>query len=232
MLTEATINGRAKRTRGFAACVMGLVLAMSMSNAYAGVDQLGGDSIHSQVNNYDANGSGTWEAKLSSFVYDSTSSFFPPGIPATPGPGETLFVYLVENVGDSVALSSLTVANDFPALPITDIGSAPDVTPSDLMVGATEATIANSSAVNPLSQVFTWQVGIIFDPDPIPTTDLLPDNYAIQYYIAESTWQLVNGTIESAAAPETQLVPGPLVPEPASLALLGLGALFVVRRKR
>jgi hypothetical protein len=206
-----------------------VVLGLLASSAY-GVDSLGGDSVASDFDTFSANFFGiTWKVEVSSFVYDSSSASVPAGAP-DPGVGETLLAYLTNNVGDG--LPSDIAVNDFSignpdALPIFSQGAATAV-PTGLL--AADRSDPRNFFVNPLSVQYNWQ-DLEFPPPA--TTVLKVGQWSVVYYLFEGTWTNVNGTVIGGGIPDNEGIPGPMIPEPASLLLFGVSlGLICFRRGR
>lgn len=206
-----------------------VVLGLLASSAY-GVDSLGGDSVASDFDTFSANFFGiTWKVEVSSFVYDQTSLTVPLGAP-DPGAGETLLAYVTNNTGNG--LPSDIAVNDFSignpdALPILAQGAALAI---PLGFNPLDRSDPRNFFINPLSVQYNWQ-NLAFPPPA--TTVLNVGQWSVVYFLFEGTWTNVNGTIIGGGIPDNESIPGPMIPEPATLLMFGISfGLMCFRRGR
>jgi len=76
--------------------------------------------------------------------------------------------------------------------------------------------------------IFTYSGNLM---DPWCTLD--PDEYSLVYYIATAEeYREVSATADGGGQGNNQLLPGPAVPEPTTIALFGLGALALLRKRK
>jgi len=221
-----------------------LTLALGPAASFSNADIFGGTPSASDDDFFTRNnGFNSWGVRVRSFAYGFGSSIIPVGVPANgiPGPGETLFLYLVENVGTSgnpqqpapsdTAVVTLTVANpsEPPSAPILSVGKATLVNvlnPIDLSVTGIREDPRQFN-INPLNIDYNW----ITQALPPPPTDVLhPNEYSIVYFKAAATWTNRDGLVTGAGLTDSETILGPIVPEPATIALLALGA-FLIRRR-
>jgi len=198
--------------------------------AFGTTVDIGGDPIHVEQ---DVLAADNWAMEVTSFVYDFTSASLPAGVPELKV-NETLFVYFLDmNNALPTSTNNFNVGNpdQFPVVcvgwlsplwvvPVVDGNPTTDTFQDPYLYGYSGPAKAT---------VYTYS-GNFFDP----YCTLDPPEYSLVYYVARSGWQLTSGTVSGGGMSDNDLVPGPgpVIPEPSVLALLGIGALAAIRLRR
>ncbi len=208
------------------AAVLGLAAAPAHG---AMIPDIGGDPVHTEMTDL-ASASGGWGLTVYSYVFDSTSTSLPAFGLAQLDPEDMLFAYVLD--GDdstAVAVDSFSIANPIP-VPIQILGWEDDVVPDDGAGGFDptdfEAPTAFGYTGSAKSTTFSYLI-----------TALDPGEYSVVWYRAEAG---AHGGVRATATgaglgndgQPTVAGPAALVPEPATIALLALGSVFVLRPRR
>ncbi|MBN1918164.1 MAG: PEP-CTERM sorting domain-containing protein [Verrucomicrobia bacterium] len=216
--------------RSFALLLTAAALSIAGSAAATTAD-IGGDPIHVQQDTFAAD---NWVMEVTSFVFDYSSSSLPAGVPEL-NEGEALFVYFLDmdnsvststnnfNVGNPnlYPVSSVGWLSPLWVVPVVDGSPTTDTFQDPYLYGYSGPAQAT---------VFTFS-GNFFDP----WCTLDPNEYSLVYYVAQSGWELVPGTVSGGGVSDNELLPGPgetIVPEPSILVLLGVGVLATIRSRR
>lgn len=221
-----------------------LAILTAVPSQLLAADLLGGDAtaelsaIFSRTNKP---GMGTWQVQVDSFAY-AYGDVLPPGISVAPNVNEMLFVYLLQNLGNGAdplnplatdtAVVSFSVLNPpeaahsgMPA-PIISQGPLTGATASPLLVTGPVKDPAGW-ATNPYNVDFNWK-------STLNPADFILDvnEFSLVYFIAESTYTERPALVTGAAQSDSKYLLGPTMPEPASLGLLALGGLALMKPRR
>jgi hypothetical protein len=184
---------------------------------------IGGDPIYTEGDYYSAGG---WAMTVYSYVFDETSSSLPGAFALDPG--EMLFMYLLDvPLASATSIDHYTIGNP-ELMAINECGFESAVVPAGYESRTHEDPYDYRYSGTAQATVFTY-FGNLYDP----YCTLDPDEYSLVYYIAVSdVYGPVPATANSAGFGSTRAVPGPAVPEPATICLLGLGALVVLSKRK
>ena len=199
------------------------LLGILSADSLMAVPIIGGDPIYTREDIFSAGG---WAMTVYSYVFDETSSSLPGSLALDPG--EMLFMYLLDvPLASSTSIDHYTIGN--PSLmAINECGFENTIVPLGYELRTDEDPYDYRYSGAAQATVFTYFGNV---SDPWCTLD--PDEYSLVYYIAVSdVYGPVPATANSAGFGSTRAVPGPAVPEPATICLLALGTLVVLRKRR
>ncbi len=209
----------------------GVVLLIAIcATASATVVDIGGDPVYVQQDLFQAD---EWAVEVTSFVFDNSSASLPLGVPEL-NVGDTLFAYFLDM--DNTVATSVNNFNvgDPDLYPVSSVGYlgplwiVPIVDGSPTTDGFEDPYLFGFSG--PAQTVVYTYYGDF--QDPYCTLD--PSEYSLVYYVAQSGWSLVPGTVSGGGVSDNKMIPGPgLIPEPSLVAagLIGLGLLLKLRRR-
>jgi hypothetical protein len=190
------------------------------------VPVIGGDPIYTQANDDFSGGQTDWSLTVFSYVFDTTSSSLPGSL--TLDPGEMLFMYLLDglDISRTVSLDYFSVGNPH-LLPINCVAYEDAVVPAGYDSADFQAPYTYGYAGPSQATVYNYSGDFL---NPYCTLD--PDEYSLVYYIAVAQgYTQVPASASGGGVGDNGLVPGP-IPEPATIFLLGLGALALVRKRK
>jgi len=168
-------------------------------------------------------GNDTWGMTVYSYVYDSTCNL--PNLGVSLNSDEMLFVHLLDcNDVTSASIIQYSVSNpDEIEIPDSSVGASHNVVPDGYDTGDYQTPFLCGYSGSAQAEVYIF----FFD-----TLD--PHEWSMVYYKATaSEWGPVSATANSGGYSDNQQVPGPILPEPATILLLGISSCFVLlRRKR
>lgn len=220
-----------RSTKNIGVVLTAFVFILTVPLSTGAVPIIGGDPIYTQDNEDFSGGQTDWCLNVYSYVFDETSSSLPGSL--TLDAGEMLFMYLL-HCGDLSATSVdyFSVGNPH-LVQINPVGfEPPPPTGTIVPVGYESKPFQDpytyGYAGPSQATVFNYS-GNFFDP----YCTLDPGEYSLVYYIAVApTYAQVSASASGGGVSDNGLVPGP-VPEPATILLLGLGSLALLRiRKR
>ncbi len=186
---------------------------------------IGGDPIYTQDNEDFAGLQTPWALTIFSYVFDNTSASLPGNLALDPG--EMLFIYLLDCDGaETISVDYFSVGNPHLA-PINTVGWTSDVVPAGYNVDDHQDPYLYGYSGPAQAVIYTYS-GNFFDP----YCTLDPGEYSLVYYIAVAPgYTQVSATASGGGEGDVGLIPGP-IPEPATVFLLGLGALALLRKRR
>jgi hypothetical protein len=209
-----------KMTRNrFMLAVVGVCALVGSASAQP---DIGGSPLYTQ---FDYFTSGPWGLYVSSYVF--TEGNEPDDLGYELQSGEMLFAYFLDGDDDmDVSVDTFSVGNPF-EMAIFGVLYEDNIVPPGYDGNLYQAPYLYTYSGPAQATVYTY-AGDPFDP----SSTLDPDEWSLVYYVSDaSTWDLGPATASGAGLQDTQYVPVPAVPGPASLALLGLAALLSTRRR-
>lgn len=209
-----------------AAILTAIIFIVTVPASGLPAPDIGGDPIYTQAND-DFSGLQTdWALTVYSYVFDNTSSSLPGNLALDPG--EMLFMYLLfgHDTTATVSVDYFSVGNPHLA-PINTVGWITDVVPSGYNVDDHQDPYLYGYSGPAQAVIYTYS-GNFFDP----WCTLDPGEYSLVYYIAVAPgYTQVSASASGGGVGDNGFLPGP-IPEPATVLLLGLGALALLRKRR
>jgi len=187
---------------------------------------IGAAPVYAEQDYFSADG---WAVTVYSYVYDSAGGTAPEIYPGfTLNAGEMLFLYLLDyHDSQSVSVDHFAVGNPELAA-INAVGWSVHVTPAGYNVSNHQQPYLAGYTGPAQAVVFTYTGNFM---DPWSTLD--PGEYSLLYFVAAChDYGFVGATADGRGQCENQLVPGPSVPEPATICLFGLGLAALLRKRR
>ena len=209
-----------------AAILIAIVFIIAVPASANLVPDIGGDPIYTQVNDDFSGGQTDWSLTVFSYVFDTTSPSLPGSL--TLDPGEMLFMYLLNGMHTTKAVSIdyFSIGNPH-LLPINCVAYENTVVPAGYDSADFQAPYTYGYAGPSHATVYNYS-GDFFNP----YFTLDPDEYSLVYYITVAQdYTQVPASASGGGVGDNGLVPGP-IPEPATIFLLGLGALALVRKRK
>jgi len=214
-----------RRMKKSAAILTAIVFIVTVPVSAVLVPDIGGDPIYTQKNDDFSGQTTDWALTVYSYVFDDTSSSLPGSLALDPG--EMLFMYLLDcSDTKTVSLNYFSIGNPH-LLPINCVAYENTVVPAGYDSADFQAPYTYGYAGPSHATVYNYS-GDFFNP----YFTLDPDEYSLVYYITVAQdYTQVPASASGGGVGDNGLVPGP-IPEPATIFLLGLGALALVRKRK
>lgn len=203
--------------------LMVIVFIISIAVNANSVPDIGGTPIHTQTD-YFSGDQTDWSLTVYSYVFDTTSS--PPHNLALDSV-EMLFMYLLDSdEAAGLSVDYFSVGN-LHLLPINTVAYEDNILPSGYDFDDFQSPYTYGYAGPSQATTYNYSGDFL---NPLCTLD--PGEYSLVYYITiASSFAQVPATASGGGVSANGFVPGP-IPEPATVLLLGLGALVLIRRRK
>ncbi len=203
-----------------------IFIALIPTSVLGANPEIGGEAIYMGEDYFSTD---EWGITAYSYVFDSSSSSLPESFSRfSLNPGEMLFMYLLDcDFTKTVAVNHFSVGNPS-TVQINSVGWTSDVVPDGYNISGHQSPYLYGFSGLAEATVYTY-TGDLTDP----FSALEPGEYSLIYYIAQADgYSMVSATAEGGGTGDNGLVPGPVTPEPATLFLLCLGSLSLLRKRK
>ncbi len=198
-----------------------LALGFCFAAVSSAIPIIGGDPIHTEEGSFNT---GTWNLDVYSYVYDTTSTSLP-DLGVSLNPDEMFFVYLLETDDSALVSVPLFSVSNPDNVQINLIGWSDRVVPDGYDANEYQAPDLFGYIGSAQATAFHF-TGLFANGSTLDA-----DEWSLVFYRAVANdWTPVNATAGIGQG-DNQALPGAAIPEPATLALLGIGIVLAGRKR-